>query len=204
LNNDLIKIILGIVIGIFIAAQFKGCDSINLSPVKEKVTIKTHVDTIHTSSIDTVFVQGPEKIVRVNVPVYVGRINDTTSEYVHNINESDLKAKIFTQSTCSVLGQRLEYSVICPVITKSDTIKINTVDSIFSIEYVEKKVNSFYVGVEAGYIKNLGIINPAANFTWKMKNNYQVYYEYSLSLDKSLAPDHHRLGVKLPITIGKK
>lgn len=202
MRNDIIKISFGLFIGIFAALQFKSCNKLNndsnVTGVSFGVETITKIDTVIISKIDTFYVKEKTKIIIQDSVQYVGIVNDSVSEYQTEYNEKDLKATLFTKSTGSVLSQKLKYSVICPIINKLDSIFIFKKDSTTVTK--QHKKHQFFVGAETGWTDQ-GILDPAANLTWKWKNDYMIYYEYKLSLNKNLIPDQHRFGIKIPLRL---
>jgi len=201
LRNDLFKILIGVVLGIFICSQFKSC---NKEPEIETV-IKTvhHTDTVTVYETDTVYVKGDTKYIYLDKPS-VEINDDSTNTYTNEIDEEDLTATIVTTTKGEMLDQSIEYNVISPVITNTETITVTNTDTVFITNNVLKPDKmKFYLGTGVG-LYDKGIIGADFNATIQTKNSYQYTYGYEVSFDKSLMPDYHKVGVKIPIKFNSR
>jgi len=205
LRNDIIKIILGAIVGAFIVLQFKGCgkekDCLEVFKSKTEIETSRDSDTLIVHHTDTVYESGPTKYIYLDKPSSVSENDDSTFTYTHIIFEDDLAGAIRTRTTGKVLSLDLEYEVTCPVITKTDSITITHTDTvkITTDNFIEKKRRKLFLGTEAAFADKSGILGAAFNFTIQGKNDYQFYYEYGVSFNKTVMPDQHRIGVKIPI-----
>jgi hypothetical protein len=185
---DLLKITFGIVVGIAIMYFLRGCGSDNTPIIGTTIETVHHTDTVYSRHTDTVYVKGPTKYIPYNKPAEEGVEGDETY-FVHLYDESDLNASIKTYSSGL---QDLEYNVICPEITHTDTIEITNTDTITITNTLEKKVNELYLGASAG-LSQKTISSVAFNLTWKTKKDLQLYYELGIPFNSSI---EHRVGVK--------
>jgi len=201
LRNDLIKILVGIFVGIFLTLSLRGCgrtsiDCGEIYKTKEDVKIVSHTDTVYVHHTDTVYVKGPVS--------YVG-LDEPTDSYgnimVHEYNEPDLEATITTNIVSGF--QELEYVAICPVINNTDTITITNTDTVTITKdnFIEKSRMRFFLGTELAF-SDKSIVGAGFNATVQFKNHYQVYYEYGIAFGGGSIPIEHRIGIKIPLTFG--
>jgi hypothetical protein len=197
MKSSLLKILFGAIVGAFIVLQFKGCNGNNGSDIYKTVSTVTkthHSDTAFKHHVDTVYVMSD--------PVY---IDDSIKEYQYEYNLSDLKARVSTRTTGEIIDQDMQYSVICPIVTVTDTLIMTNTDSIIvnTDNFIEKNKANFFIGTEIGASNSL-VNSIAFNATLQFKNKYQVYYEYGMFFDQEVIPNQHRVGVKIPIRFKKQ
>jgi hypothetical protein len=194
---DIYKILFGIVLGLGIMYLLRDCGGSTTDPIIG-TTIETvhHTDTVYKHHTDTVFVEGPYRFIYKDIPDNIVEEEDETY-YVHEWNRPDLNLKVTTSAKGS---QSINYSVICPVITNTDSIIVTNTDTVTITNNINKRANKFFVGGEIG-MSNKEVSGVGLNFTWQMKNDLQVYYEYGAMFNSN---DQHRFGVKVPIKRRKK
>ena len=172
MRNDLFKVLLGAVLAIMAMGAFKGCNDSNgkeiISSTVEIVTV--HDTTYIEGQTDTVFIEGDDIIVYVDTPVTISIIDDSIREYRYEINNADLVGVINTQSTGSVKSNKLEYKVICPVITKTDTLRIVRQDSI-KTTVVKQKLFNLSIGAN---MFSTGSPNAGAYLRYNYKKNINL------------------------------
>jgi hypothetical protein len=198
MRNNIFILLVGIIFGAFIMLQFKGCDSKSASG-KQRITKKSSTTTKVKTSVRIDYREGPTKIVKIKVPI------DTTFKptlFTHDIKDSNFEGTIYTTYEGRLLDQSLKYKVRETIINKTDSIIINTVDSILIETFVEDKRFLAYISSGITYSENNG---ASADFglAIKFKNDYQIYYDYGLSLNQDIMPNTNRIGVKIPIKFKK-
>jgi hypothetical protein len=207
MKSNLLKILFGVILGIFIALQFKGCDGNKQDDIYKttsKVTSTHSSDTVFKHHVDTIYVASDPIYIYKNIPSKITDVNDSIREYEYEYNLADLKARVSTRTTGEIIDQDMWYSIICPVVTATDTLIITNTDSvtITNDNYIEKNKYNFFIGTEIGASNNL-VNSVAFNATLQFRNKYQVYYEYGMFFDQEIMPNQHRIGVKIPIRFKK-
>jgi hypothetical protein len=208
MKSSLLKILFGAIVGAFIVLQFKGCNGNNGSDIYKTVSTVTkthHSDTAFKHHVDTVYVMSDPVYIYRNVPSKITDIDDSIKEYQYEYNLSDLKARVSTRTTGEIIDQDMQYSVICPIVTVTDTLIMTNTDSIIvnTDNFIEKNKANFFIGTEIGASNSL-VNSIAFNATLQFKNKYQVYYEYGMFFDQEVIPNQHRVGVKIPIRFKKQ
>ena len=142
MRNDLFKVLFGALLTLIVIGSLKGCGNSDDGIISSEVEIVTvHDTTFIKGQSDTLFIKGERVVIYRDVPTEVEVINDSVKEYRYDINNTDLVGVINTQSTGNVKYSKLEYRVICPVITKVDTFRITRQDSIKTTVVVNKLFN---------------------------------------------------------------
>ena len=170
----------------------RGCGGSSDPIIGTTVETIHHTDTIKVHTVDTLMVEGPTKYIYKDSPVDGGIDDEGNTFWVHRYDEEDLIAEV---TTTDQGGQYIDYNVVCPVITKTDSIIITNTDSIIVTNNVEKRTNNLFIGSEIA-ISDKEISGVGLNLTWQMKNDLQIYYEYGAMFNTK---DQHRFGVKIPL-----
>tara|TARA_R110002073_G_scaffold334140_1_gene523053 strand:+ start:5416 stop:6012 length:597 start_codon:yes stop_codon:yes gene_type:complete len=171
------------------------------SPAKLKKVYKTntevisHTDTVYKSLIDTVYIESEVKYIYQDR--YVEVVNEDSSiDFIHQYSTNDLNAEVTTTfNDNEVINQSLEYSIIYPEITKTDTIIITNTDSIIVTNIVDRNRMNFYLGSSAAVLDGT-LTSVGLNATLQLKNQVQIGYEYGIRID---APNEHRAVIKFPL-----
>tara|TARA_R110000765_G_scaffold363505_2_gene453684 strand:+ start:1561 stop:2148 length:588 start_codon:yes stop_codon:yes gene_type:complete len=190
MKRSLFTILLGAVIGAFIVLQFRGCGRIE--PVIE-TTIETvhHTDTIRTHSTDTLLVEGPTKYIYRDAPSEEGT-EDGETFFVHEYEEEYLNATVKTYSGGS---QYLDYNVICPEITHTDSVIVTNTDTIkITNTVLENKVRLYTVG--SGMFNDSGLGGVGFGAGIKFKNDYLLRYQYNVQFEQD---NQHEVSFMIPL-----
>jgi hypothetical protein len=186
-----IILLLGTILGWFLKTWLHTC---SVAPAKV-ITKTVSTKEIKTkSSIDTVYVPGPIRYITSQVTTTV--LDSNLNQTKFKISEPDLTAEHNIVHTGKILSNDFSYSVVQKIINKVDSVFINSVDCV----YVEKYINipnkhKFFLGTS---IAPTNLKHPNVNFTWMLKNNFQILYEYRLNLN-TFRNSEHSLGLKIPL-----
>lgn len=155
------------------------------SPHGTKTIIKTSIDTVHTSSKDTVW---EEKVKYVNIEIPIPDTvyllaEDTISSYKVGYSDSLLDAKFKIEVDGVLIDYNFNYRAKFPkYIHTRDTFRINTTKT----EIHNRR--QLFIGLEVGGTETSFNLSPSV--TLKGKNNFLYTYRYDL-FQKS-----HNVGVQ--------
>jgi len=141
-KNTVVKFGFGILLGIFLSLLFRcdpKCPEVSTTTTTEFVT-----DTITKRHVDTVYIEGPERIIYAEDPNYTELKDDSTLISKFEIDEKDIKGIASIESSDSVRNFQLDYSVICPEITITDTVQITNTVTHTITNTIEKKPLGLY------------------------------------------------------------
>lgn len=163
--------------------------------IKSTSEIVFVTDTLFYSSVDTVYKSSDVKYVYRDR--YIEKINnDSIVDIIHDYNTEDLSATVTTSFYNSkVLSQSLEYSIVYPEITKTDSVIVTNTETVTVTNYIKDDRMNFYLGSSAtmssGSFDGIGV-----NATLQLKNKVQLGYEYGVNFKTQ---DEHRVVVKFPL-----
>ena len=210
MRNNLLLILFGLVLGLFLSEQW-GCKS---SSKSDLVNIDTVTVTKIETRIDTIIEYKTIKIKEKgqlastaenfskdsikNVFTYTKQVNDTSSdgELFGTLNVSTLGDNFIGYSFDWEFEKDLKF-VDTTLNTFTNT---NTTTTITQ----ERKKNLFYLGSSIGFARG-AIQDVNVNASLKFKNDKIIYYEAGQNLQLATDPFLiHRVGFKVPIVLFKK
>jgi len=209
MKAEMLKILIGVILGLFLGLQIRSCvnNTLNLpkfslsTPNKKQPVILNkrnfrEVSKEIVKETDTVYITSKPKVIFDTI--YMNQ----NQEFIYNINENDLKGSIVTKLVGESLEQKLNYSVICPTITNTETITITIRDSTI-VEVEAPRKNKLYFGGGANF--NETLLGPNLNFTLQLKNDYQVSYNYNVFFNNNAnTANFHSVTLKIPLRLNVK
>ena len=198
MSKSLLKILFGVVAGLFLALLFRCGPRENQASVETTTVFVT--DTI--TKRDTVIreVIGPDRLVYIPFATSVTE-EDSSSTYNFKIDEKDLQGIISVDSECEVKNFKANYNVTSTEKTITDTVIVNnsTTKTITKTIPSRNRVN-LLVGSSLDFNPE-GIQGVGFNAAFKTRRDFiiEAGYNYNFGLSNS-----YELGVKIPLLHQKK